>query len=355
MADVDRTVGIGKCGGDQVAFVSFHSALDGRLVCGHKDSGLNDFGYIKNMMKHPPYLQAGDTIGLVAPARPIAEGEASCFEERMAAAGFKLRTGEIFRRYRQFSGSDAERLSDLQAMLDDPEIRAVCCVRGGYGAVRIKQGIFLEGFRRSPKWLVGFSDITVLHQLIIRECDTAVLHAAMPYTLQLKPAQRKAADERDLKSLIQALTGASLSYEIKPHVLNRTGLSEGTLVGGNLSVLYSLMGTKYQPDTRGKILFVEEVDEYLYHLDRMMWNFRLAGVFEGVRGLIIGHLTKMRDNEIPFGQTAAEIIREAVEPYNFPVCFGFPAGHEEPNLALRLGHTARLEVASGSVRFTQKP
>jgi len=222
-------------------------------------------------------------------------------------------------------------------LFDDPEIKAIVCARGGYGTARLLDGIDLNTFAGSPKWIAGFSDITALHSCILMKIGTAVLHSAMPYTLKDK-------NDPGLSSLIGVLRGDFPSYEVKPVDLNRKGRGQGIFLGGNLSVLYSLTGTSYQIPTRGAILFLEDVDEYLYHIDRMMLNLKMVGMLEHLNGLVIGGMTDMKDNDIPFGRNAFEIIREAVEPYDFPVCFGFPAGHQDPNLALVLGREVFLEI-----------
>ncbi len=297
------------------------------------------------MMQLPPYLKKGDTLGITAPARWVEEGDTDHFVRAIAEAGWKVRTGSIHSRYHQFSGKDEERLRDLQSMLDDAEIKAVICARGGYGTGRLLDQVDLNALARQPKWIAGFSDATALHSLIMMKIGVAVLHSAMPYTL------REGKDEAGLASFIGILRGVLPEYEVPAHPLNRNGSGQGILLGGNLSVLYSLTGTPYQVPTRGAILFIEDVDEYLYHIDRMMLNLRMSGMLERLNGMIVGGMTDMHDNEVPFGRDACEIIRDAVEGYDFPVCFGFPAGHQVPNLALVLGRTVRLEVEPGGCRM----
>ncbi|MFC2112557.1 LD-carboxypeptidase [Bacteroidota bacterium] len=301
------------------------------------------------MMQLPPYLSPGDRVGITAPARWVDKGDMDFFVSALEGEGWKVELGSVYSRYNQFSGENTARLEDLQAMLDDPGIRAVFCARGGYGSARLLDGIDFRGIATHPKWIVGFSDITALHSAILMKIGVAVLHGAMPYTL------RDGEDDEGLASLLAVLKGELPSYEIPRDKnqnggLNRTGRGKGILLGGNLSVLYSLTGTPYQIPTKGGILFLEDLDEYLYHIDRMMLNLRLTGMLEGLEGLIIGGMTEMNDNEVPFGKTAYEIIREAVEPYDFPVCFGFPAGHQVPNLPLVMGREVHLEVnESGSI------
>jgi len=298
-------------------------------------------------MQLPPYLNPGDRVGIAAPARWVDKDDMDFFLKALGNEEWEAMTGSIYRRHHQYSGSDKGRLEDLQAMLDNPEIKAVFCARGGYGTGKLLAGLDLNTFARYPKWIAGFSDITALHSCIMMKLGTAVLHSAMPYTL------RDSTDNQDpgLMSLFAALRGETPVYDIPPEDLNRTGRGQGVLLGGNLSVLYSLTGTAFQLPTNGAILFLEDVDEYLYHIDRMMLNLQLAGMLENLNGLVIGGMTDMHDNEIPFGKTAYEIIREAVEPYGFPVCFGFPAGHQSPNMALILGREVYLDVDAGGCQM----
>jgi len=298
-------------------------------------------------MQLPPYLNPGDRVGIAAPARWVDKDDMDFFLNALGNEEWEAMAGSIYRRHHQYSGSDKGRLEDLQAMLDNPEIKAVFCARGGYGTGKLLAGLDLNTFARYPKWIAGFSDITALHSCIMMKLGTAVLHSAMPYTL------RDSTDNQDpgLMSLFAALRGETPVYDIPPEDLNRTGRGQGVLLGGNLSVLYSLTGTAFQLPTNGAILFLEDVDEYLYHIDRMMLNLQLAGMLENLNGLVIGGMTDMHDNEIPFGKTAYEIIREAVEPYGFPVCFGFPAGHQSPNMALILGREVYLDVDAGGCQM----
>ena len=245
----------------------------------------------------------------------------------------------IFGTENQFAGSDSQRQADFQQMLDDPSIRAIICARGGYGTVRIIDKLDFTGFCRNPKWIVGYSDITVLHAHINEHFRIETLHSVMPVNI-------KETDFEDdsIESLRKTLFGEKLFYS-KPITFRfKTGLSEGILTGGNLSILYSLMGTSSEVDTNGKILFLEDVDEYLYHIDRMMMTLKRSGKLNQLNGLIVGGMDKMNDNEIPFGKSANEIISEAVSEYNYPVCYDFPSGHGEINLAMILGRRIRFNV-----------
>jgi muramoyltetrapeptide carboxypeptidase len=239
----------------------------------------------------------------------------------------------------QFSGTDDERAADFQAMLDDPEIKAIFCARGGYGSVRIVDKLDLTSFRSNPKWIVGYSDITVFHSHIHKQYGIQTLHAAMPINFPPDGTMNES-----LESLKTILEGGHTSYEIPAHEFNTNGKADGKIIGGNLSILYSLGGSKSDIDTRGKILFIEDLDEYLYHIDRMMMNLKRSGKLEGLAGLIVGGMNDMNDNEIPYGQTAYEIIADAVSDYSYPVLFNFPAGHVRTNLGLIMGGRYEMEV-----------
>jgi len=291
-------------------------------------------------MQLPPYLKPGDLVSIAAPARWVDPEDIKNFLSLLEQEGLKTITGTIFTRHHQYAGRDKDRLDDLQKMLDHPEIKAIFCARGGYGTLRLLEKIDLKGFAEHPKWVVGFSDITALHAYLQMRIGVASLHAAMPFTLKDVIDSKHPAVE----SLFGILKGEFPSYNVPAHSLNRKGKSSGILLGGNLSLLYSLTGTLFQFPTQGAILFLEEVDEYLYHIDRMMQNLKLAGMLENLSGLVVGGLTDMHDNEVPFGKNAAEIIREAVEEYDFPVCFDFPAGHVEGNMAMALGRQVSFEV-----------
>lgn len=299
------------------------------------------------MMQLPPYVKPGDLVGITAPARWVDPEDIRQFLSLLEGEGLKTMTGSIHRRYHQFAGEDRNRLDDLQLMLDHPDVRAIFCARGGYGTLRLLDKIDMRGIAQHPKWVVGFSDITVLHACLQMRIGMASIHGAMPYTLR----EVTGTDDPAVSSLFGILKGALPSYTVPAHPLNREGTATGVLLGGNLSVLYSLTGTLFQIPTRGAVLFLEDVDEYLYHIDRMMQNLKLSGMLENLAGLVIGGMTDMHDNEVPFGMDATEIIRGAVEEYNFPVCFNFPAGHVEGNMAMVLGRSVTLEVNHNGSRL----
>lgn len=288
----------------------------------------------------PPYLQKGDRIAIVSPARKITPEEVAIAVRTFESWGLEVVIGKhIYAAYNQFAGKDEDRLSDFQQMLDDPTICAIICSRGGYGTVRIIDRLDFSRFVKNPKWIIGYSDATVLHSHIHSNFDIETLHAIMP--LNFKENCEK---NPSVLSLKKALFGKELSYNITADTLNRKGQGEGQLVGGNLSILYSLTSTSSDIDTSGKILFIEDLDEYLYHIDRMIMNLKRSGKLENLAGLIVGGMTKMHDNEVPFSKTANEIIAEAVEEYDYPVCFNFPAGHVDDNRALILGRKVKLKV-----------
>lgn len=251
----------------------------------------------------------------------------------------------LFNAEHQFSGSDAERAEDLQHFLDDPQIKAVISARGGYGTLRIIDRLDFSAFKKSPKWVIGYSDITVLHSHIHRHCKTATLHATMPINFLR--------DDYSTASLGKALFGEKLVYDSKNEtsVKNRNGNAEAPIVGGNLSLLYAMLGSASDIDTNGKILFIEDLDEYCYHIDRMLLSLKRAGKLSGLKGLIVGGMTDMRDNTIPFGKNAEEIIAEHTAEYTYPVVYGFPAGHDIRNYALPLGKSIRLEVSGEDSRI----
>ncbi len=289
-------------------------------------------------MNRPEYLQIGDKIGIVASARKVSPLELKEAIEIFTHWGLESILGEnIFKEHHQFAGTDDERLQDLQLMLDDDQIKAISFARGGYGTVRILDRLNWTKFIKKPKWLIGFSDITVIHSYVNQHLGIESIHAIMP--LNFDTASNEA-----IISLRKCLFGDSISYEINTHPFNREGNAEGSLIGGNLSIIHTLTGSNADIKTEGKILFVEDLDEYLYHIDRMMLNLKRSGKLSNIAGLIVGGMTIMNDNTIPFGKTACEIIQEHTIEYDYPVCFNFPAGHFPDNRALILGRKIHLRV-----------
>lgn len=290
-------------------------------------------------MKTPPSLLPGDKIGIVAPARSVSPEEIETAVKYLNSKGFEVVLGEkLFGKQDQFSGSDAERTSDIQEFLDDVSVKAIICARGGYGSVRLLRHLDFKHFAKHPKWFVGYSDITVFHSAI-HNLGIQSLHAPMVFNLN-KPD----ANIADFDCLIDILTGNKPASTFTSHPLNRHGKAKGILVGGNLSVLYSLRGTPYDINTHGKIIFLEDIDEYLYHIDRMMMNLKLGGKLANIRGIIVGGMTDMKDNNVPFGKNAFEIIADQTSDVFIPVCFDFPAGHGSVNTPLIFGKEVVLEI-----------
>ncbi len=296
----------------------------------------------------PKFLKPGDKIGLVAPSRSI-----SSEELEKAVSIFKLHKlqvingANLYKKQNQFAGSDHERAADLQKFLDDPAIKAIICVRGGYGSIRTLQYLNFEKFCRNPKWIAGYSDITVFHSFINTNLGIETLHSPMIFNFG-----KSDTDIDSINKTFDFLFGNISGYNFESHNLNVKGLAKGRLTGGNLSVLYSLRGTPADIDTKDRILFVEDLDEYLYHIDRMMMNLKYGNKLMELKGVIVGEMSEMKDNTIPFGKNAYEIIADVLSEMDIPVCFGFPAGHGKKNWPLILGREVILEVGkSCSLRF----
>lgn len=293
----------------------------------------------------PAVLKPGDSIGICSPARFISQEDIEAALKRIEAEGYYPVLGKnMFSAHHQFSGTDAQRAEDLQTLLDDPNIKAILFARGGYGTLRIIDMLDFTRFKANPKWLIGYSDITVLHSHLHTYLGVESLHATMPINF--------GKDEESTASLFKVLTGHAMVYnvEAEDELKNRTGKATGQLVGGNLSLLYAMQSSVSDLNTDGKILFIEDIDEYLYHVDRMMISLKRAGKLKNLAGLIVGGMTEMNDNATPFGKTAEEIIAEHVSDYVYPVCYNFPAGHDYKNYALPLGRTVHLHVEENSCR-----
>ncbi len=264
--------------------------------------------------------------------------------------GYTVLLGEhVFAQHFQFAGADEQRAADVQEALDDPDCDAIICSRGGYGTVRIIERLDFSKFLENPKWLVGFSDITILHSRL-HNLEVPTIHGVMPRYFFDESGQPC----EDLTSMMKLVKGEGISYEVDANEFDRPGVASGYLVGGNLSIVNSLHGTKYDIDTDGKILFLEDIDEFLYHTDRMVHQLKMSGKFDKLAGLILGDFTDMKDNESPFGQTVHEIFAEAVKDFNYPVCYGFPGGHDKKNLALAFGREWELEVAESGTSLRLK-
>ena len=302
------------------------------------------------MIKIPPYLQKGDTIALICPAgfMPV-EKISECTRIINEDWGFTTKVGmTIGRQYHYFSGTDEERLEDFQHMLDDSNVKAILCARGGYGISRIIDKLDFTRFKENPKWIIGFSDVTVLHSHIYRNYYISTLHGPMANAFNEEGYKNEY-----VQSLRHALEGKKIKYQVKQHEFNRKGAAIGELVGGNLSLLAHLAGTDSDLKTKGRILFIEDVGEYLYNIDRMMYQLKRSGKLDKLAGLIVGGFTDMKDTERPFGQTVLEIIRDAVAEYDYPVCFDFPVSHEKENYALKIGVGYKLKVGKNKVTLEE--
>jgi muramoyltetrapeptide carboxypeptidase len=282
----------------------------------------------------------GQRVALVATARKIIAAEVDFAVQTLSGWGLEVVLGSsIGAASHQFAGADDERRRDLQRQLDDPSIRAIICARGGYGTARLVDELDFSGFMASPKWVAGFSDITVLNCHLLR-LGYQSIHGVMPSLFG------QAAGEAAVASLQAALLGQPEPCLAPPHPLNRPGTAQGELVGGNLSLLHTITGTSSQVSFVGRILFLEDLDEYLYHIDRMLLHLHRSGQLAGLAGLAVGHFSQMRDNTIPFGQEAYEIINHYAQRYSFPVGYGLPIGHEPANHAVVVGRPATLSVTS---------
>jgi muramoyltetrapeptide carboxypeptidase len=291
----------------------------------------------------PPALQPGATIGITCPSGYVSHERVAHAVDVLQRWGFRVTLGStVGSEHYYFSGTDELRLADLQAMLDDDGIDAILAGRGGYGMSRIIDRLDFSRFAEKPKWVCGFSDITVLHSHLHAATGIPTIHGPMCGAFTPETDGKP-----HLESLRRALSGAAMRYSAPPHAANRLGEAEGILVGGNLAILAHLSGSRSQVDTRGKLLFIEDVGEYLYNVDRMLLNLKRAGTLNELAGLVVGSFTEGQDTERPFGQEVEQIIRDKVAEYDYPVCFGFPAGHGEVNYALRLGMPHRLAITEG--------
>jgi muramoyltetrapeptide carboxypeptidase len=292
------------------------------------------------MIAHPPYLKKDSVIGITCPSGYVSADRVSFAIESLKLWGFQVKVGNtIGTEHFYFSGNDDARLHDLQQMLDNPEIDAILMGRGGYGMSRIIDRIDFTGFLKHPKWICGFSDITVLHSHIHTAFGIPTMHS--PMCGAFKP---DTLNTDYIKNFYAALTGESLFYHTTPSPYNRKGTAEGVLVGGNIAILAHLTGSASDIDTDGKIIFIEDIGEYLYNVDRMMLNLKRSGKLSKLKGLIVGGLTDMQDTERPFGQSIEDIIADKVKEYHYPVCFNFPVGHQDVNFTLKLGMPHKMMV-----------
>ena len=301
------------------------------------------------MTRIPPYLKKGDTIGIVCPAGYMPFEKAQTCIETLTRWGFEVIPGKTLgHQFNYFSGTDEERCKDLQRMMDDKNIDAILCARGGYGMGRIIDKLDFAKFIKRPKWIIGFSDITVLHSHLFTNYKIASLHA--PMAAAFNDSEFK---NQYIQSLHDALLGKKADYKTEGNILDQEGKAKGILVGGNLSLLANVIGTRSDVKTKNKILFIEEVGEYIYSVDRMMYQLKRSGKLENLKGLIIGRFSDMKDTTIPFGQTVEDAVKDMVKDYDYPVCFGFPVSHDKENYALKVGVKYRLKVTKGFVELKE--
>lgn len=302
------------------------------------------------MIKLPPYLKKGDTIAITCPAGYMAREKAQTCMDVLQKWGYEVLVGKTLgsKSSTYFSGTAEERLHEFQAMLDAPEVNAILCGRGGYGVGQIIDQLDFTAFKKNPKWIIGFSDITVLHAHINRNYKIATLHSPMAAAFNNGGFKNKY-----VQSLKNALEGKKADYTCKPHRYNHAGSAKAELVGGNLALLTHLIGTKSDLQTKGKILFLEDVGEQHYNIDRMMHQMKRSGKLNNLAGLIIGGFTDMQDTERPFGKKVYTLIHELVKEYKYPICFGFPVSHDKENMALKEGSPYQLIVSDKSCRLKE--
>lgn len=299
----------------------------------------------------PPYLKVGDTVAIIAPSGILKnrEREVQQAVDLLKSWGLNAIVGKhVFSVSNHFAGTDAERCEDLQNAMDDPKISAIWCARGGYGMVRILDKLNYKKFKDNPKWVIGYSDITALHNQVHNEGFES-LHALMCVSL----TEDLSEIEDSIETFKSTLFGNPVNYQLAYSSSNRVGAASGQLVGGNLTILHTMLGSKESIDTSGKILFIEEIGEYKYHIDRMLQSMKRAGYFDNLKGLVVGDMSKMRKNTTLWGTSVEQLILDALAEYDFPIAFGMPAGHEKDNRAFVMGRTITLKVSkeSSSVTF----
>ncbi|MEO9020944.1 MAG: LD-carboxypeptidase [Ginsengibacter sp.] len=297
----------------------------------------------------PPYLKPGDTIGIVCPSGYMPVEKYQTCIKTLTEWGFKVAMGKTpGHQFHYFAGTDKERCKDLQQMMDDKKINAILCARGGYGMGRIIDKLDFSQFKHHPKWIIGFSDITVLHCHLFSNFKIASLHA--PMAAAFNDGEFK---NQYIQSLHDALIGEKADYKTERNILDQKGESKGILVGGNLSLLVNMIGSHSDINTRNKILFVEEVGEYIYGVDRMMYQLKRSGKLDHLKGLIIGRFSDMKDTTIPFGKSVEDAVKDIVKEYSYPVCFGFPVSHDKENYALKVGLKYKLNVHKNGVELRE--
>ena len=294
----------------------------------------------------PSFLKKGDKIGIISTARKISYLELKPALKIIESWGLNIVFGNfLFETNNQFAGTVNQRVMDIQQMIDNNEIKAILCARGGYGTIQIIDHINFDNFKNKPKWIIGFSDVTILHSQM-QKLSIESLHSSMPINFSTNTLE-------SINSIKDILFGKRNIIKCISNKKNRIGSAEGCIVGGNLSIIYSLLGSKTDLDTSNKILFLEDIDEYLYHTERMIISLKRAKKFESIKGLIIGGMTEMNDNDISFGKGVENIITDCLKEYNFPICFDFPSGHLKDNKPIILGRNSLLDIGQNYVNLKQ--
>ena len=302
------------------------------------------------MIKIPPYLKKGDTIAITCPAGYMEINKIKTCVETLQQWGFQVMIGKTVgsKSTNYFSGTDEERKDELQALLDEPSIKAILCGRGGYGVTRIIDQLDFKTFKKNPKWIIGFSDVTVLHAHLLTKCKIASLHAPMANAFNDGGVKLPY-----VQSLQKALKGTKASYSCAPNTMNQLGKATGVLMGGNLALIAHLVGSSIMYKTKGAILFLEDVGEYAYNIDRMFIQLKRAGILNQLNGLILGGFTDRKDTTRPFGKSIEEMLKEHIAEFDYPVCFGFPVSHDTENYALKVGATFELRITAKTVKLKE--
>ncbi len=294
----------------------------------------------------PSKLNIGDRIGIISTARKITKEELDPCINILKQWGLDIVFGKnLFESENQFAGNVHQRIEDLQSMIEDHTIKAILCARGGYGTIQIIDHVDFTPLIKHPKWIIGYSDVTVLHSHL-NNLGVASIHATMPINFNNNTRQA-------LENLKHVLFNSDNKISTESNISNRYGFAEAEIIGGNLSILYSLMGSNSQINTKNRILFIEDLDEYFYHIDRMIISLKRSGLFLNLKGLIVGSFTKILDNEIPFGKNIEDIILENTKEYNYPICFDFPSGHIDNNMSIFFGVNSILDISENQVVLQQ--
>lgn len=300
------------------------------------------------MIKIPPYLKKGDTIGITCPAGYMVAEKADGCIGTLQNWGFEVMVGKTLgsKSKNYFSGTDEQRRDEMQAMLDDENIKAILCGRGGYGVGRIIDQLDFTKFKKNPKWIIGFSDVTVLHSHLFTKIKVASLHAPMASAF-------RDGDNEYIRSFHNAIKGKKTKYSCKPHPFNKNGIATGQLVGGNLALLAHLTGTPSDINTKDKLLFIEDIGEQIYNIDRMMYQLKRSSKLDKLAGLIIGGFTDIEDTERPFGKKIHAVINDIIAEYDYPICFNFPVSHNKENYALKIGVEYNLKISKTKTLLTE--